>query len=223
MKRLHVAVLAACLVLPLTASAIPDDSGNLVPLEESAPEGELAARLAYNVGFEEFEKAQAAEKALGSKPRASALARVMEQYRVARGYFERAVEAEPRTKEAWNLIGYTSRRLGEYERSLEAYEKALALEPDYPEAIEYRAEAFLALGRLDDVKAAYLDLFGRSRSHAAVLMQAMQQFVAEKRRKPGTLDAAAVDNFARWVEERAALAQQTAALAPDLQAVRDWR
>ena len=43
---------------------------------------------------------------------------------------------------AW--LPATSRRLGEYDRSLAAYEKALALSPDYPEAIEYRAEAYLA-------------------------------------------------------------------------------
>ncbi len=44
-------------------------------------------------------------------------------------------------KEGWNLLGYTSRRLGDYEESLSAYDAALKLQPDYPEAIEYRAGA----------------------------------------------------------------------------------
>jgi tetratricopeptide (TPR) repeat protein len=218
----RVCVLALA-VAAAPALAIPDAQGQVAAPDASAPQGEMAARLNYNIGFETFEKARAAEQALGAKPRAAALAAVMQQYREARGNFETAVKADPNLKEGWNLIGYTSRRLGEYDRSLEAYEKALALNPQYTEAIEYRAEAYLALGRLDDVKGAYLALFGASRVHAAVLMESMQKFVTEKRKAPGKLAAGDLDAFSQWVTERAALAQQTAALAPDQQPVRDWR
>jgi len=212
---------AAALALAAPALAIPDATGALPTngAAAPAPEGAMAARLAYNLGFEQFEKARAAETAARGKP----VPKLMDQFREARGKFEEAVKADPTVKEAWNLIGYTSRRLGEYDRSLAAYEKALALNPDYPEAIEYRAEAYLALNRIDDAKAAYLTLFGSSRSAAKVLLEAMQQYVVERRKQPGAVGKDQLDAFAQWVGERATLDQQTAALIGDTQALRDWR
>jgi tetratricopeptide (TPR) repeat protein len=220
MTRTTSILLAAAMTFGLAAPAfaIPDATGQ-IPATAAAPEGAMAARLAYNIGLEQFDAARAAEQGAKGKPSAKLLA----QYRETRGRFEAAVAADPAMKEAWNLIGYTSRRLGEYERSLEAYEKALALQPDYAEAIEYRAEAHLALDRLDEAKAAYLTLFGTSRTSADVLLQAMQQWVAERRKKPGALSKDQVDQFAQWVGERANLAQQTAALVGDTQVLRDWR
>jgi len=224
MKTPWIRGIAAITLLGCTAPvlAIPDATGAL-PVDGDAsapaPEGAMAARLAYNLGYEQFEKARAAEGTGKGKPSTQVLA----QFREARVKFEEAARAAPDMKEAWNLIGYTSRRLGEYDRSLEAYEKALALNPDYPEAIEYRAEAYLALNRLDDAKAAYLTLFGSSRSTAKVLLEAMQQWVAERRKAPAGVSPEALEAFAQWVGERAALDQQTAALIGDTQALRDWR
>jgi len=210
----------ASLALATPAFAIPDATGAMPAngAEAPAPEGAMAARLAYNIGFETFEKARAAETAANGK----AVPKLMDQFREARGKFEEAAKAAPDMKEAWNLIGYTSRRLGEYDRSLEAYEKALALSPDYPEAIEYRGEAYLALNRIDDAKAAYMTLFGSSRSTAKVLLEAMQRWVAEKQKAPGAVAKEQVAEFAKWVGERATLDQQTAALIGDTQALRDW-
>jgi len=190
-----------------------------------APEGAMAARLAYNLGYEEFEKAQAEEllgqKLSGAKAKTST-DKLRAYFVAARAKFEDAAKADPTTKEAWNLIGYTSRRLGEYDKSLAAYEKALALNPTYSEAIEYRAEAYLALNRIDDAKASYLTLFASSRNHASVLMDSMQKWVAERRKAPAGVSAADLDAFARWVEERSSVAQQTASLNPDRTVVRSW-
>jgi tetratricopeptide (TPR) repeat protein len=208
------------------ALAVPDGPiSEAAPVSAVTPEGAMAARLAYNLGYEDFEKAQAEEiqgqKLTGSKAKASA-AKVKEELALARTKFEEAAKAEPTMKEAWNLVGYTSRRLGEYDKSLAAYEKALALNPTYSEAIEYRAEAYLALGRLDDVKSAYMTLFASSRSHATVLMQGMQKWVTEHRKPPAGITAADLEGFSQWVEERAAVAQQTASLSPDHTALRRW-
>jgi cytochrome c-type biogenesis protein CcmH/NrfG len=35
--------------------------------------------------------------------------------------------------EAWNYIGYTSRKLGDLDKALAAYGEALRLKPDYAE------------------------------------------------------------------------------------------
>jgi tetratricopeptide (TPR) repeat protein len=101
-------------------------------------------------------------------------------------------------KEAWNLIGYTSRRLGEYEESLAAYDAALKLSPEYPEAIEYRAELYLLTGRLDDARAAYAWLAGAAPSYAGVLAESMRKWVEMQRQQP-TVTPGERDAFATWL------------------------
>ena len=196
--------------------AVPDANGQLTatPAPDLSADAAMTARLNYNIGFERFEKAQAADKlAPGSKG-------ALDGFRESRDLFEKTVKADPKAREAWNLIGYTSRRLGEYDRSLAAYEKALAIEPNYPEAIEYRAEAYLALRRLDDVKAAYKELDVLSPPHADVLMESMRGWVAAHRRKPDGVSAADLDSFATRVEERASAPRHTTAMRQDAAAAR---
>jgi tetratricopeptide (TPR) repeat protein len=209
------------------ALAIPDASGNVTstPAPDISADAAMQARLNYNLGMESFEKTQAAEKQsatlTGAKAKAAAQA-TLAGYSEARTRFEIAAKADPDLKEAWNLIGYTSRRLGEYDRSLAAYEKALALNPAYPEAIEYRAEAYLALNRLEDVKTAYVALYGLSPPHAAVLMQSLQGWIAAHRKAHGAVSAADVEALAAWADERAKLAQPTTALRLDTGTFQGW-
>ena len=64
----------------------------------------------------------------------------------------RAVDIDPKYHEAWNLVGFSARHLKDFERALAAYDKALALKPDFPEAREYLGEAYLEMGKLDKAK-----------------------------------------------------------------------
>jgi tetratricopeptide (TPR) repeat protein len=115
--------------------------------------------------------------------------------------------------EAWNYVGYTNRKLGEYDIALAAYERALALHPGYPEALEYRGEAFLALHRISDAQQAYLDLFASNRQLADKLLTAMKGWVTTQRTaSSGGPETTAVDAFDKWVQERAQIAGQTASL-----------
>jgi tetratricopeptide (TPR) repeat protein len=41
---------------------------------------------------------------------------------------------------------------GKYPESLQAYDEALRLRPDFPEALEYLGETYVKLGRLDDAR-----------------------------------------------------------------------
>jgi tetratricopeptide (TPR) repeat protein len=223
---------AALLVLgalPMALQAVPDASGNVTstPAPDISADAAMSARLNYNIGYELIEKAQAAEKQAvglqGAKAKA-AQQQAMSGYVEARTKMELAVKADPNLKEGWNLVGYTSRRLGDYIHSLEAYEKALALDPKYPEAIEYRAEAYLALNRLEDAKTSYLALFAATPAQAAVLLDSMKAWVAANRTPPAGVSAADLSAFAAWVEERSGVAQKTASLRPGLAApVRNWR
>ena len=71
--------------------------------------------------------------------------------------------------------------LGDNEAALASYDRALKLEPGFPQAVEYRGEAYLNLGKLDEAKAAYMDLFGRERPLADLLLRKMQAWIASKR------------------------------------------
>jgi tetratricopeptide (TPR) repeat protein len=123
---------------------------------------------------------------------------VKEGFSQAREHFRTVVAADPNMKEAWNLLGYTSRRLGEYEESLSAYDAALKLAPDYPEAIEYRAELFLLTGRLAQAREAYGTLQKSNPSYAGVLLQSMRAWVASPPAS-AVVEAADKEAFSRWV------------------------
>ncbi len=174
------------------------------------------ARSAYNDGVravKQADKYQAEalqEKRAERKPKA--MDRAKKQYEKARGYFAAAVDQQATMHEAWNYVGYTSRKLGEAEKALVAYGEALRLRPGYPDAIEYRGVAYLALNRLDEAKDAYMTLLSGDRKLAGLLMTEMQGWVAARRSDPAGVPAEQLDSFAQWVTERAAVAQQTASL-----------
>jgi tetratricopeptide (TPR) repeat protein len=190
----RICALALISMAPLVY-AVPDADGNLV--SPDAPrvtdDPAMSARLNYNVGFERFEKARQLETSGGGQ------AEVKQGFRDAREKFRKAAEADPSMKEAWNLIGYTSRRLGEYTESLKAYEAALQLAPDYPEATEYLAELYVETGRLEDAKAAFAKLQRMSPSYAKVLLQAMRDWLAGPAKSVATVSPAQRDEFAKWV------------------------
>ena len=66
--------------------------------------------------------------------------------------FAKAVEAlhilerTNQTADLYNLLGFSLRNLGEFERSAENYRRALSLDPDHRSALEYQGELFLQLG-----------------------------------------------------------------------------
>ena len=89
----------------------------------------------------------------------------------------------------------------------------MQLAPNFPDAIEYRGEAYLALNRLDDAKQSYLTLFAMDRKQADSLMTAMKDYVAKKKADPAGVDAAALSAFESWINERAGVAEQTKLMA----------
>ena len=192
------------------------------PATEETPEE--MGKSAYNLGLEHRDKAWALEdeaKSAGSeKERQKLLSKARKQYEKAIPLFETATEKIPTFHQAFSSLGYALRKTGDYDASLAAYDKALALAPFYGEAIEYRAEAYLGLDRLDEVKEAYLQLFARDRPLADQLMEAMQRWVEERRAEPGEVASETIEAFASWVEERRELADQTARLSAA--AARSW-
>jgi tetratricopeptide (TPR) repeat protein len=118
--------------------------------------------------------------------------------------------------QALNELGYAYRKIGDYDDAIRAYNTALSVKPDFAQAIEYRGEAFLALGLFDKTKESYMVLFRTDQDQAALLMAAMQAWVASAGEN-STLEA---DAFAGWIEQRQALADGTQTLSMNNQ--RDW-
>ncbi len=73
-------------------------------------------------------------------------------FRRARERAERAVALDPKFHEAWNLAGYSARKTGDYKAAFAAYEKCLALKPDYAPAREYVGEAYVEVGDLEHAR-----------------------------------------------------------------------
>jgi tetratricopeptide (TPR) repeat protein len=135
----------------------------------------------------------------------------------ARGEFEKALkdfknalQLNPQLFQAYNGMGYSYRKTGDYTKALEMYDQAIKMAPGfYAEAIEYRAEAYLGLNRIDDARKAYLDLFAADRKQADLLMAAMKTWVVARKADAAGVDPAAVSAFETWVVERDAVAKQT--------------
>jgi tetratricopeptide (TPR) repeat protein len=181
------------------------------------PSPEEQARTAYNAGVRLIEKADGlladAARQTDDRKQQKLRHKADDSFTAAAKKFTRAVDLRPGMHEAWNYLGYASRKLGRYDAALAAYDRALSLKPGYAEAIEYRGHAYLGLNRISEAKEAYLALFGSNRKLAASLLAAMQQWVGEHRDDAG---------FASWVSERSAIASQTAALTRE-GAVTAWK
>jgi tetratricopeptide (TPR) repeat protein len=176
-----------------------------------------AAKSAYNDGVKTIKKArdsdQDAAKASTPEKAAKAQEKAHKYYQKALEEFIEAVGAQPAMYQAWNYMGFANRHLGNYQDALSAYAKALELNPNYPDAIEYRGEAYLGLNKIDEAKGAYMSLFRDSRPLADELMTAMHHWADARRQDAQGLAAVDIDAFAKWMDERASVASQTASLA----------
>jgi len=173
---------------------------------------EAAAAEALNSGFKRLEQADKLEMKNSKQAR--------KEYEAALKDFQAAAAAAPDNYRAHNGAGYSLRKLGDYPRALESYERALKLAPTSSEAIEYRAEAYLGLNRLEDAKQAYMHLFVNDRQTSHVLMKAMKAWVDAHRARPASVDPTAVDAFAAWVGERDMLASSVGNLGHNSP---DWK
>jgi tetratricopeptide (TPR) repeat protein len=68
-------------------------------------------------------------------------------------HMTRAVQQRPWHDDAYNLMGFAYRKLGDYDQALQAYDRALGLNPHHRGALEYLGEAYLELDRPEDAKA----------------------------------------------------------------------
>lgn len=101
---------------------------------------------------------------------------------------ETVVAAEPRNANAWNLLAYSNRKLGNGEKAFDLYRKALALDPRHKGAHEYLGELYLDRGDLaaaEDMRARLATLCRRGCEELEELDAAIAGFKSGKAKAPG--------------------------------------
>jgi len=196
---------------PPGAAGMPDE----IPTHtEDKPD--VAVKKALKAATKALDKAKAleADAAASKDPdkKARDLDRVSDQYNIALDAFTEALSHKGDLLEAWDQVGYVHLRLGAYREAIDDYDHTLTLKPELMEAVEHRAEAYLAVDHLDEVKIAYMDLYNHSPDLAAQLMAAMQKWVAARQADSSTPHSADAEAFAKWVSDRDGIAKQTASL-----------
>jgi hypothetical protein len=193
-----------------SAAAMPDEP----PTTTEKPDA--AVKKAMKAASKAIEKAKAleADAAATSNPdkKARDMERVSDEYNVALDAFTEALSNKADIVEAWDQVGYIHLRLGAYREAIDDYNHTLTLKPELMEAIEHRAEAYLAVDHLEEVRIAYMDLYTHTPDLAAQLMAAMQKWLAEHPADSRGLRSSEIDGFAKWVNERDGIAKQTASL-----------
>jgi len=149
---------------PASAPAPPDTAAALA-------ETKARAQGYYKKGWKDSEAAKAALKAKKDKDAAKKFAKALKS-------FEEAVKLDPANYEAWNMVGFCSRKTGDLKKAFAAYEQALTLNPDYEEAHEYLGEAYLMSGDIAKAKEQLAWLKEKKSEEAAELQESID--AAEK-------------------------------------------
>ena len=203
----HVGILASGSSAPSAPSGGGSSSMPSMSPEERAIES-------YKSGDDHRVKGKKLEEDAAAKKGSDAektLAKSRSEFEKSLKDFKNAAKLNPKLAPAYNGMGYAYRKTGDYAKALEMYDQAIDLaKPQiFPEAVEYRAEAYLALNRLDDARQAYLDLFAVDRKQADLLMTAMKSWVSARHTEPAGVSQDALAAFEKWIGERDGIAKQT--------------
>lgn len=99
-----------------------------------------------------------------------------ERYREAVRSFRKALSLNRDYAEAYNMLGFSLRKLGRVKEALANYEKALKLKPDFPEAREYYGEAHLQNGNLEAALEQYRILEQSGSEEAQELLAKIEEY-----------------------------------------------
>ncbi len=154
----------------------------------------------YNAGIKIRDKAWKYQKraAAESNPKKAGklIRKADKQFVKAAKRFRSAIKYEPRLYQAHGSLGYALKQTGDFPGAMAAYEQCLKLRPNYTPAIEYRAEAHLALGETDKARQAYKQLAKIDPSKADELEQAIRAWLENP---PADLEPGLVDDMRSWV------------------------
>lgn len=75
------------------------------------------------------------------------LAIARKDYSLAISELNAVLSKKPEHADAWNLLGYSSRKSGDFKTAKSAYTKALKIDPNHTQAMEYMGEMYLTLNQ----------------------------------------------------------------------------
>ncbi|MDP2606397.1 MAG: tetratricopeptide repeat protein [Deltaproteobacteria bacterium] len=73
-------------------------------------------------------------------------------YKAAVGHFTKAVQEMPNDADAHSMLGYSYRKLGTFDKSMEHYQRALKIDSNHCSAHEYLGELYLDMNQLADAE-----------------------------------------------------------------------
>ena len=73
-------------------------------------------------------------------------------YKSAVGHLTKAVQELPESADAHSMLGYSYRKIGSFDKSMEHYQIALKLDSDHLSAHEYLGELYLDLSQLTNAE-----------------------------------------------------------------------
>lgn len=75
-----------------------------------------------------------------------------EQYKRASRKAQQVINQDWYNADAWNLMGFSQRKMGDYKRSRKSYARALKFNPEHKGALEYQGELYIKLGQIDKAR-----------------------------------------------------------------------
>jgi Flp pilus assembly protein TadD len=73
-------------------------------------------------------------------------------FKSAVGHLTKAVQDEPKNADAHNMLGYSYRKVGTFDKSMEHYQTALKIDSNHRSAHEYLGELYLDMNQLDNAE-----------------------------------------------------------------------
>lgn len=169
--------LIVCFVISISGYAGESNDDNTDANNEKAKES-------FNSGIDHMHKAKEilikGDSAFAYNYRATSDAKAKKEYEKAVNAFKATLDSDPTMKEAYNNLGYCFRKLGKLDESLKAYNRALKLDPDFAQALEYSGETYLALDDLVNAKLNLLKLTNLKSAYADTLLHAIEIYNLSK-------------------------------------------
>jgi Flp pilus assembly protein TadD len=73
-------------------------------------------------------------------------------FKTAVGHLTKAVQELPNDADAHSMLGYSFRKVGTFDKSMEQYQRALKLDSNHRSAHEYLGELYLDMNQLDNAE-----------------------------------------------------------------------
>jgi Tfp pilus assembly protein PilF len=73
-------------------------------------------------------------------------------FKTAVGYLTKAVQEEPNNADAHTMLGYSYRKLGTFDKSMDSYQRALKIDANNRSAHEYLGELYLDMKQPDNAE-----------------------------------------------------------------------